>query len=52
LFLVVIYLHDQLPLLGTHDDGLAVHSANHVKRFLRFAPQSQLQNVLLDAFFD
>jgi hypothetical protein len=42
----------EFALLGSEHDGLAVHAPDHVEGGLRFAPQGQLQEVVLDASLD
>src|SRR5215469_1356163 len=54
LFLVLLIADTEFEfaLLGTEDDGLAVHPSDHVEGCLGLAAQGQLQQVLLNAGLD
>jgi hypothetical protein len=54
LFVVLLIANAEFEfaLLSAEHDGLAVHPPHHVERRLRFAAQSQFQQVFLDAGLD
>ena len=53
LFALVVFIiahrHQQLSLGSLHHHRLPIHTANHIERPLRTAPQGQLKNIVLDA---